>query len=76
MEAGYHSLSALFEQLGLAASHSEIETFLATHRLKEGQAITEADFWSESQIEFLKESLEDDSDWAEQVDELSTLLSQ
>lgn len=76
METSYHSLSTLFEQLGLAASHKEIETFLATHQLKKGQTITEADFWSESQIEFLKESLENDSDWAEQVDELSMLLSQ
>lgn len=76
MEASYHPLSELFAQLGLAASYSEIETFIATHQLKKGQTIIEADFWNEAQIEFLKESLENDADWAEKADELAMLLSQ
>ncbi|MCY1288453.1 hypothetical protein D9M68_251320 [compost metagenome] len=69
-----HSLANLFEQLGLAADPASIDTFISSHRLKPGQTITEGEFWSAAQAAFLRESLQDDSDWAEEVDELAVRL--
>ncbi|MBM7061685.1 DUF2789 domain-containing protein [Pseudomonas sp. UL073] len=69
-----HSLANLFEQLGLRADPASIDAFIGSHRLKPGQAIAEGEFWSPAQATFLRESLQDDSDWAEEVDELAVRL--
>lgn len=75
MDTSKHSLSTLFEQLGLPSGQSEIEGFIARHSpLPTEIAIQDAPFWSESQSHFLEEGLEDDSDWAEVIDELDALL--
>ncbi|VXB36080.1 conserved hypothetical protein [Pseudomonas sp. 8AS] len=75
MDTSNHSLSALFEQLGLPAGKADIEAFIRDHQLLEGQGLAQAPFWSESQAAFIGEALDDDSDWAERVDELALLLS-
>ena len=76
MDTSSHDLSNLFRQLGLAGEAGAIDAFLASHRLDAGMALVDAPFWNPSQAAFLGEALADDSDWAEAVDELSTLLSQ
>lgn len=75
MDTSKHSLSTLFEQLGLPAEQKEIESFIARHSpLPSEIALQDAPFWSESQSQFLEEGLEDDSDWAEVIDELDALI--
>lgn len=74
MDTSQHNLSTLFQQLGLPASGDEIDQFLSIHSLKPEARLTEADFWSESQAAFLRDAVEDDSDWAEIVDELDARL--
>ncbi|WP_396622458.1 DUF2789 domain-containing protein [Marinobacter sp. W-8] len=75
MDTSKHSLSTLFEQLGLPSGQAEIENFIARHSpLPSEVAIRDAPFWSESQSHFLEEGLEEDSDWAEVIDELDALL--
>ncbi len=75
MEAEFHSMSALFQQLGLPATPSDIETFIGRHRpLPKDLALHQAHFWSPSQAAFLKQDLDDDAEWAELVDELDAQL--
>ncbi|HSV54713.1 MAG TPA: DUF2789 domain-containing protein [Burkholderiaceae bacterium] len=76
MDTSTHDLGNLFRQLGLAGEPAAVEAFLATHRLKPGTTLVEAPFWNKAQATFLRESLANDSDWAETADELATLLSQ
>ncbi|WP_020210129.1 DUF2789 domain-containing protein [Gilvimarinus chinensis] len=75
MEPPVHSLSALFDQLGLPSEAENIETFIGRHRpLAADIKLAEASFWSESQQRFLQQAIGDDADWAEVVDELDALL--
>lgn len=75
MDTSKHTLSTLFQQLGLAADDASIEEFVRQHSpLPQKVALADANFWSLSQSQFLQEGLEDDSDWAEAIDELSALL--
>ncbi|MDM7323251.1 MAG: DUF2789 domain-containing protein [Gammaproteobacteria bacterium] len=75
MEHGFHPLSELFAQLGLANDAPSIEAFIARHRpLAHDLALADAPFWSEGQKQFLREALAEDADWAEAVDHLDTLL--
>ncbi|MED5608303.1 DUF2789 domain-containing protein [Pseudomonas sp. JH-2] len=75
MDTTPHTFAELFKQLGLPSGHQEIDAFLAAHRLPEGQALADASFWNEAQATFIREALEEDSDWAEEVDELAARLS-
>lgn len=75
MDTSQHTFAALFEQLGLPSDSEAIDAFLAGHRLAADQPLADAPFWSPAQAEFLREALEDDSDWAEDVDELAARLS-
>ncbi|MDX1816585.1 MAG: DUF2789 domain-containing protein [Marinobacter sp.] len=75
MDTSKHSLSTLFEQLGMPSDAGSIETFVARHSpLPREIAIQDAPFWSESQSHFLEEGLEEDSDWAEIIDELDAMM--
>ncbi len=75
MEAEMHSMSSLFEQLGLAAGSADIERFIDSHRpLPADLVLHQASFWSASQADFLKQALADDAEWAELVDELDAQL--
>ncbi|MBB5320866.1 DUF2789 domain-containing protein [Marinobacter oulmenensis] len=75
MDTSKHNLSTLFEQLGLPSDKASIEDFVARHSPLPGEvAIQDAPFWSEGQSHFLEEGLEEDSDWAEFIDELDALL--
>lgn len=75
MDTSKHSLSTLFEQLGLASDDKSIEDFVARYSpLPREIALQDAPFWSESQSHFLEEGLEEDSDWAEIIDELDAMM--
>ena len=75
MDTNPHNLPNLFKQLGLPGQAADIDAFIATHRLPQGTALVDAAFWTPGQAAFLKQSLADDSDWSEVVDELATRLS-
>ncbi|WP_461480453.1 DUF2789 domain-containing protein [Porticoccus sp.] len=75
MDTDIHTLSDLFDQLGLPSGQLAIEQFVANHRpLPDQVLLPEAAFWSSAQRAFLIEAIVDDSDWAEQVDQLDALL--
>lgn len=75
MDTAKHTLTTLFEQLGLPADDASIESFIAKYSPLPGEvALQDAPFWSESQSTFLEEGLEEDSDWAEIIDELDARM--
>jgi hypothetical protein len=75
MDTSKNTLTTLFEQLGLAADGASMEQFMRQHSpLPPEVMLADADFWSTGQSQFLREGLEDDSDWAEAIDELNALL--
>ncbi|MDX2349047.1 MAG: DUF2789 domain-containing protein [Porticoccus sp.] len=75
MDTNYHTLTLLFDQLGLPSEDSAIEQFLMVRGpLADEVRLVEASFWSVGQRAFLQESLVEDSDWSEVIDQLDTLL--
>ncbi|WP_111493826.1 DUF2789 domain-containing protein [Marinobacter bohaiensis] len=75
MDTSQHSLSTLFEQLGLPADAASIEAFISRHApLPPDMVLAEAPCWNASQASFLHEGIDEDSDWAEVIDELDALL--
>lgn len=75
MDTTMHNLESLFEQLGLDNSEQAIAAFIQIHKPITGDVqLHEADFWSISQADFLKQSVEEDADWAEVVDHLDAML--
>ena len=67
-------MTHLFEQLGLDASDAAIELFIVTHQLNAHTKITEADYWSDAQRQFLAEKIKSDGEWAIVVDQLNESL--
>lgn len=76
MDRSEHTMENLFRQLGLSDKANDMAIFVGSHYLTEDQKLIEADFWSPDQVTFLQEALEQDSDWAEVVDQLDVLLRQ
>lgn len=75
MEAPFHSLVALFDQLGLDSTDEAIDNFINKNRpLPAFVELHKAEFWNTSQASFLKQVKEEDADWVEIVDQLDTLL--
>ncbi len=75
MENAHHSLSDLFEQLGLENSNQAIESFISQHQpLPENFSLESLEVWNEGQRQFLMEARTDDAIWAVPVDELDALL--
>jgi len=75
MDTSVHTLSTLFDQLGLPSKEQEIERFIEQHRKQTGlDPLEGAPFWSPGQARFIQQALADDSDWSEVVDELNLLL--
>ncbi len=75
METIVHNLSNLFRQLGMAGDVSNIDAFIASHRLQAGTRLAQAPFWTPSQAQFLMRAISDDANWASAADELATRLS-
>lgn len=75
MESANHRFHDLFAQLGLPNQPQEIRQFLTLHTpLAPGARLPEAPFWTPAQASFLREALEQDSDWSELADQLSEAL--
>jgi len=74
MDTSLHNLTNLFAQLGLDNTKSGIDAFIAEHRLASTTPINKAPFWTRGQASFLTESLAEDSDWSEVIDQFDTLL--
>lgn len=75
MDTTPHNLSTLFDQLGLSSDAVAIKNFIRWHRpLDPKTPLQQASWWTPAQAEFLTQAIEDDSDWAEQVDGLDALL--
>ena len=69
------SLACLFEQLGLDNTDQAIQDFISQHSPLPGDVeLHEANFWNSSQASFLRQSKDDDADWAEIVDQLDVML--
>lgn len=75
MESDIHRFHDLFAQLGLPNQPQEIRQFLAAHRpVAPDIELPNAPFWTHAQATFLREALEQDSNWSELADQLSEAL--
>jgi hypothetical protein len=70
-----HSFTDLFAQLGLPNDEQSIADFLILHTTKEKDfRLPDLPFWTVSQAAFLRQSLVQDSEWSQLVDQLSGAL--
>lgn len=74
MDTSSHSMHSLFQQLGLPSNERAMEAFFRNRHLPDAIPLEQAAFWSASQARFLREALDEDSDWAEIVDQLNAQL--
>ena len=75
MDTSFHIVKDLFLQIGLSNESPDIDSFIRENKgIPSSIPIWEADFWTQSQAAFLKESYDEDSDWVEAVDHLDALL--
>ncbi|MBV2128233.1 DUF2789 domain-containing protein [Arsukibacterium indicum] len=74
MDTSNHNMANLFMQLGLDNKPDAIKSFISRHKLPGHVALADAPFWSAAQASFIRESLKEDADWAEIIDELNTQL--
>lgn len=74
MDTSAHTLQTLFQQLGLSATDVAIENFVHNNHLGAEIPLDHAACWSAGQAQFIREALDDDSDWSEVVDQLDALL--
>lgn len=75
MDTSAHTMQMLFLQLGLPARPEDIQSFIESHKgLRPDVHLSEFDFWTPAQAEFLRAAIADDSDWCEIVDELDSSL--
>lgn len=74
MDTSQHDLHTLFAQLGLDNDEHAIRRFVSQHKLPANTTIQDAPFWNQAQASFLRESLKQDAEWCEVIDELNTLL--
>jgi hypothetical protein len=76
MHSPVHTMSDLFLQLGLPADASSIAAYIEDHAgACDTCALPDATIWTDSQRVFLKESINEDSDWAILAEQLTSLLS-
>ncbi len=75
MESHTHSLSSLFDQLGLDNEDSFIDHFITINKPIPGNVeLHNATFWNASQSSFLKQMKDEDADWAGVIDQLDVML--
>ena len=74
MDTSSHTLQGLFAQLGLPSGDAAIDAFVENNHLEASIPIEKAAFWSAGQAQFIQESLQEDSDWSEVVDQLDAML--
>jgi len=77
MERSPYDMSSLFAQLGEASDEAAIARFIRTHAPLDGDVrLHEANFWTPSQANFLREATLDDAEWVVIVDALNSELHQ
>jgi hypothetical protein len=77
MEGNLHSMTNLFNQLGLPSEPADIEAFIGAHRpLATDIRLHEAPFWTTPQAGLLRDHVLDDADWAGIIDQLDSGLRQ
>lgn len=70
-----HPFHELFAQLGLPCDAASIAQFIQEHSPLPGRIeLPDADFWTPAQADFLRETWQEDAEWAHQVDQLSEAL--
>jgi hypothetical protein len=75
MELGIHTMSDLFEQLGLPSDEESMTTFIATHRTTAVNfTLPDVAIWTPAQAKFLREAIAADADWAIPAEQLSQAL--
>ncbi|ABG41695.1 conserved hypothetical protein [Paraglaciecola sp. T6c] len=75
MENYHTTMGDLFQQLGLGDQEGDVEAFIEEHKgLRQGVHIEDAEFWSKTQAEFIRNALLEDAEWAELIDQLNTRL--
>jgi hypothetical protein len=74
MDTSLHTLSTLFDQLGLDSSPDAIAKFVSSHNIDADIPLHEADFWNSAQASFIQDAIEEDADWAEIIDQLDIML--
>lgn len=77
MQIENHSITSLFEQLGIGDSEEDINRFINRFApIPSAVELHEAHCWNQAQAAFLKQAKEEDADWAEVVDQLNVMLRQ
>lgn len=74
MDTTSHTLQCLFEQLGLSSNGVAIDNFIQNNHLPKDVPLDHAACWNAGQAQFIRESLDQDSDWSEVVDQLDAML--
>ena len=75
MEPYTHTLSSLFDQLGLDSETESIEQFIALHKPIPGDIeLHNVSFWTKSQASFLKQMKDEDADWSGIIDQLDVMF--
>jgi hypothetical protein len=76
MDKAIHHFSELFAQLGLPNDAHSIAHFLSAHAtpVEDSFRLPDAPYWTASQSSFLRESLTQDADWSDVVDQLAKAL--
>lgn len=77
MDFQNHSITSLFEQLGIGDSEKDINRFINRFApIPSAVELHEALCWNKAQAAFLKQAKDEDADWAEVVDQLNVMLRQ
>ena len=74
MDTSDHSMKTLFEQLGLSSNETAMENFIFNNHMGNDIPLDHAACWNAGQAQFIREALDQDSDWSEVVDQLDALL--
>ncbi|CAN5801867.1 DUF2789 domain-containing protein [soil metagenome] len=75
MNLANHRFHDLFAQLGLPSDEDSIAQFIAEQPpLAAHIKLSEAPFWTAAQATFLREALQQDSEWAELADQLNLAM--
>lgn len=68
-------MNTLFGQLGLPSDEQSIENFIERNQgLADAVRLENAPFWTSAQSAFIQNSLDEDAEWAEVIDQLDSRL--
>jgi Protein of unknown function (DUF2789) len=75
MHSGNHSMTELFDQLGLPSDEASIASFIeSNHPLEMATRFYDAAFWTPAQAAFIKQNMANDGDWAILIDSLNVSM--